>query len=87
MEAIAANALKRFGTYLDPALKKRLLLLDNRKVFTTVKVKVKAELAANRSGVLLPLASLSVQFSPTGHIRKYIQDTPDSDEEEFVFNA
>ena len=81
IEAIASNALKRFGTYADPATKKPLLLLDNRKVFTTDKTRVKA--AANRNGVLMPSSSGSLEMSPAGRIRRHIDDLPESDEEDF----
>ena len=70
LEVIAANALKRFGTYVDPTSNKRLLLLDNKKVFTTDKARVKA--AANRTGVTMPSTSQFVQFSPAGRIRRHI---------------
>ena len=81
LEAVASNALKRFGTYSDPQTKKRLLLLDNRKVFTTDKARVKA--AANRAGIPMPSTQLSAEFAPSGRIRRHIQDPDDSDEDVF----
>ena len=82
LEAIAANALKRFGTYPDPSTNKPLLLLDNRKVFTTDKARVRA--AANRGGVPMPVCSTILETSPAGKVRRHIQDPPESDEEELA---
>ena len=82
LEAIAANALKRFGTYPDPSTNKPLLLLDNRKVFTTDKARVRA--AANRGGVPMPVCSTILETSPAGKVRRYIEDPPESDEEELA---
>ena len=85
LEAIAANALKKIAIYSDPAVKRPFLLLDNRKVFTSDKTKVKT--AANRSGNSMARAMLQstkkadVQLSPAGKPRRQIQEVQESDEE------
>jgi len=79
IEAIASNALKKFGTYSDPETNKPLLLLDNRRFFTTDKARVKA--AANRNGVPMPACSKILETTPSGRIRRHIDD-PDSEDED-----
>ena len=85
LEAIAGNALKKFAIYWEPELKKFVLLLDNRKVFTSDKSRVKT--AANRSGntlarsLLASTATNSLGFTPSGRPRKQIEDTKESGED------
>ena len=85
LEAIAANALKKIAIYSDPVVKKPFLLLDNRKVFTSDKTKVKT--AANRAGNSMARAMLQstkktdVQSSPAGKPGKQIQEVRESDVE------
>ena len=80
IEAIAANALKKFGTYTEAETKRPLLLLDNRKVFTTDKTRVKA--AANRNGVPMPSCSRAPETAPSGRIRRHIEDCAESDDDD-----
>ena len=79
IEAIASNALKRFGMYTDPVSKRPLLLLDNRIVFTTDKARVKA--AAHRLGVAYPKCKAVLEISPTGRVRRHIEEPIDSDDD------
>ena len=85
LEAIAANALKKFAVYSDATAKKLFLLLDNRKVFTSDKTKVKT--AANRAGNTVARALLQstrktdLLLTPAGKPRRQIQDAQESDEE------
>jgi len=72
--------LKKFGTYTDAETKRPLLLLDNRKVFTTDKTRVKA--AANRNGVPMPSCSRAPETAPSGRIRRHIEDCAESDDDD-----
>ena len=72
--------MKKFGTYTDAETKRPLLLLDNRKVFTTDKTRVKA--AANRNGVPMPSCSRAPETAPSGRIRRHIEDGAESDDDD-----
>ena len=72
LEAIASNALKKFGSYVDPMTNKHILLLDNRKVFSTDRAHVKA--AANRMGVPFPKCKPVMDLSPARRPRRQIEE-------------
>ena len=85
LEAIASNALKKFAMYWEPDLKKFILLLDNRKVFTSDKAKVKT--SANKSGSRSAKALLAStptnpsDTTPSGRPRRRIEDSKESGED------
>ena len=85
LEAIASNALKKFAMYWEPDLKKFILLLDNRKVFTSDKAKVKT--SANKSGSRLAKSLLAntltnpLGTTPSGRLRRRIEESKESGED------
>ena len=85
LQAIASNALKKFATYFDTASNQQVLLLDNRKVFTIDKSRVK--IAANRAGntiarsLLLPISEKANEKTPAGKPRRTIEETQESGED------
>ena len=84
-DTIASNALKKFAMYWEPDLKKFILLLDNRKVFTSDKAKVKT--SANKSGSRLAKSLLAntltnpLGTTPSGRLRRRIEESKESGED------